>query len=292
MELPNIQTLRSFVIYGRLGNFTLAAKEANATQSAFSAQIKKLEIIVGVPLIRRDNKGSSLTAEGEIFSKEATRILSALEQAVVSTQTMYDSRRPELHVAVMRSMGDVVMNTHIAYFKKHHPDFVVNVYDMEEEEIISDLYAERVDVAFVYITDMTKWEAYGVVPVGADRYVYFGPKLNSSDPVDREEILDLPLLRYPPKYFMETAFHEYFAGRHAREEIQLSNPYAMIDYCRRNRAGFLLSERLAESTGIRRKCKDLRQGLKLPLYLVHKKDHVKQPYIDVFSDYLQKKSFQ
>ena len=192
----------------------------------------------------------------------------------------------------MRSMGDVVMNTHIAYFKKHHPDFVVNVYDMEEEEIISDLYAERVDVAFVYITDMTKWEAYGVVPVGADRYVYFGPKLDSSDPVDREEILDLPLLRYPPKYFMETAFHEYFAGRHAREEIQLSNPYAMIDYCRRNRAGFLLSERLAESTGIRRKCKDLRQGLKLPLYLVHKKDHVKQPYIDVFSDYLQKKSFQ
>lgn len=57
MELPNIQTLRSFVIYGRLGNFTLAAKEANVTQSAFSAQIKKLEIIVGVPLIRRDNKG-------------------------------------------------------------------------------------------------------------------------------------------------------------------------------------------------------------------------------------------
>lgn len=161
MELPNIQTLRSFVIYGRLGNFTLAAKEANVTQSAFSAQIKKLEIIVGVPLIRRDNKGSSLTVEGEIFYKEAERILSALEQAVVSTQTMYDSRRPELHVAVMRSMGDVVMNTHIAYFKKHRPDFIVNVYDMEEEEIISDLYAERVDVAFVYITDMTKWEAYG-----------------------------------------------------------------------------------------------------------------------------------
>ena len=67
MELPNIQTLRSFVIYGRLGNFTLAAKEANVTQSAFSAQIKKLEIIVGVPLIRRDNKGSSLTVEGEIL---------------------------------------------------------------------------------------------------------------------------------------------------------------------------------------------------------------------------------
>ena len=104
--------------------------------------------------------------------------------------------------------------------------------------------------------------------------------------------MNLPLLRYPPKYFMETAFRDYFAGRHGREEIQLSNPYAMIDYCRRNRAGFLLSERLAESTGIRRKCKELRHGLKLPLYLVHKKDHAKQLYIDVFSDYLQKKSFR
>lgn len=101
MELPNIQTLRSFVIYGRLGNFTLAAKEANVTQSAFSAQIKKLEIIVGVPLIRRDNKGSSLTAEGEIFYKEAERILSALEQAVVSTQGL----RRSIHCYVLPSVG-------------------------------------------------------------------------------------------------------------------------------------------------------------------------------------------
>lgn len=69
MELPNIQTLRSFVIYGRLGNFTLAAKEANVTQSAFSAQIKKLEIIVGVPLIVGTIRGVPLRQREKSFTK-------------------------------------------------------------------------------------------------------------------------------------------------------------------------------------------------------------------------------
>ena len=43
MELPSIQQLRNFVIYSKYGNFTAAAKAANITQSAFSAQMKKLE---------------------------------------------------------------------------------------------------------------------------------------------------------------------------------------------------------------------------------------------------------
>ena len=46
MDLPSIQQLRNFVIYGKYGNFTTAANAANITQSAFSAQMKKLEDLV------------------------------------------------------------------------------------------------------------------------------------------------------------------------------------------------------------------------------------------------------
>ena len=39
-NLPTIEQMECFIIYGRAGNFARAAREANITQSAFSAQIK------------------------------------------------------------------------------------------------------------------------------------------------------------------------------------------------------------------------------------------------------------
>ena len=63
-ELPTLQELQSFITYSKMGNFTLAAQAANITQSAFSAQMKKLERLVGVKLIARSTRGSRLTAEG------------------------------------------------------------------------------------------------------------------------------------------------------------------------------------------------------------------------------------
>ena len=68
MDLPSIQQLRNFVIYGKYGNFTTAANAANITQSAFSAQMKKLEDLVGVRLIERSNRGSQLTPYQSVTS--------------------------------------------------------------------------------------------------------------------------------------------------------------------------------------------------------------------------------
>lgn len=79
MDLPSIQQLRNFVIYGKYGNFTTAANAANITQSAFSAQMKKLEDLVGVRLIERSNRGSHLTPAGKMFYTKIARILGELE---------------------------------------------------------------------------------------------------------------------------------------------------------------------------------------------------------------------
>ena len=60
-ELPTMQELQSFITYNKTGSFTLAAQTMNITQSAFSAQMKKLERLVGVKLISRSTRGSRLT---------------------------------------------------------------------------------------------------------------------------------------------------------------------------------------------------------------------------------------
>ena len=68
----------------KTGSFTLAAQSMNITQSAFSAQMKKLERLVGVKLISRSTRGSRLTPEGELFLPEAEQVLDTLERAIQS----------------------------------------------------------------------------------------------------------------------------------------------------------------------------------------------------------------
>lgn len=81
-DLPSIQQMECFIIYGRVQNFTRAAKEANITQSAFSAQMKNLESTLGVALIQRSKRGSHLTPEGEAFLKRITAWMDGLHKIV------------------------------------------------------------------------------------------------------------------------------------------------------------------------------------------------------------------
>ena len=56
-ELPTMQELQSFITYNKTGSFTLAAQSMNITQSAFSAQMKKIRASswceINIPLYKR-----------------------------------------------------------------------------------------------------------------------------------------------------------------------------------------------------------------------------------------------
>ena len=84
IELPTIQQLKCLLCYGKENNFTRGAQQANITQSAFSAQIKKLEETVGLELIQRTNKGSHLTPSGEKMLAIAEKHLTNLQQEILT----------------------------------------------------------------------------------------------------------------------------------------------------------------------------------------------------------------
>ena len=82
IELPSIQQLENFIIYGKVRNFATAAHRANITQSAFSFQMKKLEEIVGTQLVVHGENTIELTKEGQIFLAKAEKIVSELKQSL------------------------------------------------------------------------------------------------------------------------------------------------------------------------------------------------------------------
>jgi DNA-binding transcriptional LysR family regulator len=78
----NIPTdfLRTFVTICELGSFTKAAHRFGLTQPAVSAQIRKLELMIGGGLIERKSPGIGLTDRGTEVLKFARRMLSINDQ--------------------------------------------------------------------------------------------------------------------------------------------------------------------------------------------------------------------
>jgi DNA-binding transcriptional LysR family regulator len=82
-----IELLRSFVVIQESGSFTKAAEALRLTQPAISAQIKRLQQLVGGEVFVRSGFGVSLSEKGEIVSRYARRILAMNDQILSLTGT-------------------------------------------------------------------------------------------------------------------------------------------------------------------------------------------------------------
>lgn len=83
VPLLELDVLRTFVAIVDTGSFAGAAETVFRTPSAVSMQIKKLEEMLGRPVLVRDSRAVSLTHEGEMLLEHARRVL-ALNREMMS----------------------------------------------------------------------------------------------------------------------------------------------------------------------------------------------------------------
>ncbi len=77
-SMPPLNALVVFDSAARLGSFSRAGLELGLTQSAVSRQIGKLEAFIGSKLFNRLPVGVQLTAIGESYASEVSRLLGDL----------------------------------------------------------------------------------------------------------------------------------------------------------------------------------------------------------------------
>ena len=75
-----IELLRTFVAIADLGNFTKAAQELELTQPAISAQMKRLQQLMGGEIFRKSTTGFSVSDKGAMLEVYARRILALNDQ--------------------------------------------------------------------------------------------------------------------------------------------------------------------------------------------------------------------
>lgn len=95
LNLP-IEALRAFVTILETGSFTKAAAVLGLTQSAISAQVKRLETILGDNLFVKGVAHITLTGRGRTVSEQARRLI-AINDQILAT----DGRGPRLGLPSM-----------------------------------------------------------------------------------------------------------------------------------------------------------------------------------------------
>lgn len=78
----DIRQLRYFIAIAESGSLSAAAQKLNIAQPSLSQHLANIEEELGLPLVVRSPRGSTLTAEGEVLLAHANEICNALQRCV------------------------------------------------------------------------------------------------------------------------------------------------------------------------------------------------------------------
>ncbi len=146
--LFDLNALKTFSLVAQDLNFTVVAKRRNTVQSAISAQIKKLEMSLGQPLLSRGRgQAMHLTPEGDAFLIYAHRILSLSEEAAETVRTAQSRQILRLGTTVTLSLS--IVSDVLREFAALQPDVQIQIQCDRSDSLLRRLEDGEIDVAFM-----------------------------------------------------------------------------------------------------------------------------------------------
>lgn len=139
--------LRSFLAISETGSFGGAAEKVNKTQSTVSAQMKRLEDIVGVPLFEKEGRRNVLTAEGLKLLEYAASMVRLNDEALRAF------RPPEMsgliRLGAIDEYAQAFLPTTLKSFAAAHPNVHVEVETASTGHLRDLLAQGDLDVAIM-----------------------------------------------------------------------------------------------------------------------------------------------
>jgi DNA-binding transcriptional LysR family regulator len=95
-----LRHLRYFVAVADAGTFTRAASQMFVAQPTLSQQVRKLEDMVGAPLLQRRREGVRLTAAGAALLEESRSLLAQIDDGVRRARHAAGLDRPRIRIVL------------------------------------------------------------------------------------------------------------------------------------------------------------------------------------------------
>ena len=201
-----IQQLRCFVAVADEGQFTAAADELRLAQPSISAQIHRLEQVLGVSLFHRGRRPIALTDAGASLLPLARRVLRGVDDVFQGADELESLRRGHVTIGTTPSIGATLLPLVFARFRERYPNVSISFVERHSEEIVQSVESGILDLALVVgplVNDTLEQNELAtermVLVVGADH------PLAARDTIAIRELRGVPLVMFHQGYDVRAA---------------------------------------------------------------------------------------
>ena len=146
MKNATFRQLKVFEAVARLLSFSRAAEELHLTQPAVSAQVKKLQEHVGLPLFEQLGKKIYLTSAGTEMLHASRAIIQQFQDVEATMSQFKGISGGKLNVAVI-SAGDYFFPRLLVEFARRHKGVTLNMAVHNREELLGQMAGNLTDLA-------------------------------------------------------------------------------------------------------------------------------------------------
>src|SRR5215831_945713 len=143
MELRQLAYFEAVV---RCGGFSRAAEQLRIAQPAVSAQVRRLEAELGIPLLERTTRRVALTHAGELFLARVRAVLGQLDGARADLAELAEVRRGHVRVGATLVLGSVDLPRVLAQFRGRYPGVTLALRAGLIADLLGDLGSGAIDI--------------------------------------------------------------------------------------------------------------------------------------------------
>ena len=149
LDQVTFHQLELFLLAAKLKNFSKSAERMGISQPAFSAQIIKLESILGTSLFERIGRKVELTEAGAMFAEYAQRITSSLREGKQALDDMSSTVMGTLRIGASTTIANYILPDYLGRFRKSFPGCVIEMTVNNTDQIEQAILNNEIDLGLV-----------------------------------------------------------------------------------------------------------------------------------------------
>ncbi|RFP11296.1 MULTISPECIES: LysR substrate-binding domain-containing protein [unclassified Duganella] len=158
----DLDVLRTFVTGVDLGSFAKAADRLGRSTSAVSAQLKKLEQQLGMPVLRKEGRGMVTTSAGESLLGYARRLLELNDEAATAVRGA--ELAGSVRLGMQEDFGEHILTEVLGRFARVHPKLRIEACVARNADLMAQMAAGRLELALAWSDPAQASPAAGRTP--------------------------------------------------------------------------------------------------------------------------------
>lgn len=231
-----LRQLEYFVAVAEERSFTKAAHRERVAQPAVSAQIQRLERLVGQPLLNRTSREVRLTQAGAALLPHARAALAAVRDAQSAVDEVAGLVRGTVAIGTVTAHPVDVAGL-VAGFHDDHPAVEITVTTGNSEVLIDKLRDGRLDVVIVSIgvdEDLPGADFEVITDEAIEAAVVRGHPLARRKSLPLDKLCEHPLISLPVGTGLRSRLDAACAaaGLHPRVAFEATSPLELVELAR------------------------------------------------------------